>query len=168
MINMERKEQVLNDISEATKPISAKSLATKYGISRQIIVGDVALLRAAGYNIMATPRGYILDDEGGLRKKIAVKHDREAIEEELNIIVDQGGRIEDVIVEHPVYGEIKGNLHISSRYDVKKFMEKLNSSHAAPLSELTDGIHLHTIVYEDQDMIERIERELERAGYLYR
>ena len=89
---MERKEQVLNDISEATKPISAKSLATKYGVSRQIIVGDVALLRAAGYNIMATPRGYILDDEGGLRKKIAVKHDREAIEEELNIIVDQGGR----------------------------------------------------------------------------
>ena len=85
----------------------------------------------------------------------------------MNIIVDQGGRVEDVIVEHPVYGEIKGNLHISSRYDVKKFMEKLNSSHAAPLSELTDGIHLHTIVYEDHDMIERIERELERAGYLY-
>ena len=60
----ERRQAILEQLKRAEKPVSATALARQYGVSRQIIVGDVALLRAGGEPISATPRGYVLDREG--------------------------------------------------------------------------------------------------------
>ena len=165
---MDRKEKIIKLIQESDKPISASLLAKQLHVSRQIIVGDVALIRASGTEIIATPRGYIMDQKDPhLCKKIVVKHDESRIEEELNLIVDLGGEVIDVIVEHPVYGEIKASLHTASRYDVTQFMDKLNSSNAEPLSSLTNGVHLHTIAYKSEAMLKVIMSALKDKGFLY-
>lgn len=163
---MDRKTRIIEIINKSEKPVSASKIAKELGVSRQIIVGDVALLRASGQEIIATPRGYILDTNSNNTYTIAVKHNNDQLEDELNTIVDLGGRIEDVIVEHPLYGEIKGNLHIYSRYDVSKFMSKLEKNDASPLSRLTNGVHLHTITVPDQETLERIKKALDEKHIL--
>ena len=163
---MDRKTKIIEIINKSEKPVSASKIAKELGVSRQIIVGDVALLRASGQEIIATPRGYILDTSSTNSYTIAVKHNNEQLEEELNTIVDLGGKVEDVIVEHPLYGEIKGNLHIYSRYDVSKFMSKVEKNDAAPLSLLTNGVHLHTVTVPDQETLERIKEALDEKHIL--
>ncbi len=164
---MNRKDKILEQINQSEKPISASYLANLLGVSRQIIVGDIALLRASGCDIIATPRGYVIDKLGkGVKHTIAVKHQSDDLKDELYTIVDMGGSIEDVIVEHPVYGQLTGKLHISSRYDVDQFLIKIENSHAKPLSQLTDGLHLHTITCENMDAYHRIIKALDEKGYL--
>ena len=116
---MDRRENILNEIKKSNKPISATYLAKLFGVSRQIIVGDIALIRASGTNIIATPRGYVLDKNiNESVYTIAVKHNVEHLADELYTIVDYGAEVVDVIVEHPVYGQLSGSLHLTSRYDV--------------------------------------------------
>ena len=162
---MDRKTRIMEIISSSDKPVSASKIAKELGVSRQIIVGDVALLRASGEDITATPRGYILETNRS-NYTIAVKHNNDQLEEELNTIVDLGGKVEDVIVEHPLYGEIKGNLHIYSRYDVSKFMSAVKDRDVTPLSLLTDGVHLHTITAPDEETLERIKEALDEKNIL--
>jgi transcriptional regulator of NAD metabolism len=165
---MDRKEEIIKLISQSDKPVSASKLAKALHVSRQIIVGDVALIRAAGTEIIATPRGYMMDqNKPQLLAKIAVKHDESRIEDELNLIVDMGGEVIDVIVEHPVYGEIKASLHTASRFDVAQFMDKLKTAQAEPLSSLTNGVHLHTIAYKSEAMLKVIKEALKAHGFLY-
>ncbi|MCD8029084.1 MAG: transcription repressor NadR [Erysipelotrichaceae bacterium] len=164
---MDRKEEIIKVISKSEKPISASKLANQFGVSRQIIVGDIALLRAKGYKITATPRGYSLDN---MQLKntytIAVKHTSEQMGDEMYTIVDLGGYIIDVIVEHPVYGQLIGDLHVSSRYDVDQFLHKVEKNNASPLSQLTHGIHLHTLQCGNDEIYHRIEKALDDKGYL--
>lgn len=165
---MDRKKKIIEEIRKSTKPISASKLASLFGVSRQIIVGDIALLRASGLNISATPRGYILDEQNqGINHVIAVKHQKEDLADELYTIVDLGGQIIDVIVEHSIYGQLTGPLHISSRYDVDQFLKKVNKDNTKPLSQLTDGLHLHTIQCLDEDTYQRILDALNQKGYLF-
>ncbi|WP_315968792.1 transcription repressor NadR [Candidatus Stoquefichus massiliensis] len=165
---MDRKEKIIKTIKKSDKPISASKLASQFGVSRQIIVGDVALLRASGYNIIATPRGYILDEQNNeYIYTIAVKHDQQSLGDELYTIVDLGGSIIDVIVDHPIYGQLTGKLHISSRYDVDQFLKKVEHGKAKPLSQLTDGLHLHTIQCQNEDVYQRIIKTLDEKGYLF-
>nr|WP_143452185.1 transcription repressor NadR [Kandleria vitulina] len=167
MMKMDRKQKVIERITQSEKPLSASALAKELGVSRQIIVGDVALLRASGHKIIATPRGYVIDQPSlGISKTIAVKHDDKDMEKELNLIIDMGGYIENVIVEHPVYGEIKGNMKLKSRYDILKFMEKVNNYDATSLSSLTGGVHLHTIYADSTEILDRIEEALKENGFL--
>ncbi|MGX8680030.1 MAG: transcription repressor NadR [bacterium] len=164
---MDRKLEILKIIQNSIKPVSASVLARHFGVSRQIIVGDIALLRASGHEIAATPKGYIIPQKNnGLQKTIAVKHNDKQMRDELNLIVDEGGIIKDVIVEHQVYGEIRANLDISSRYDVNIFIDAIQKTNSAPLSTLTDGVHLHTLIVTDEDMYARILTALDQAGYL--
>lgn len=164
-----RRDRILSCLQDADKPVSASALAEKYHVSRQIVVGDIALLRAGGAPIIATPRGYILEN-GAARNDtftIACRHDNEGqLLEELYVIVDNGATAVDVIVDHPVYGQIVGQLHISSRFDADKFAETLKSSNAAPLSLITDGIHLHTIRCSDEEKIKRIKSLLTEKDIL--
>lgn len=165
---MDRKEKIIEEIKSSDKPISASKLASQCGVSRQIIVGDVALLRASGYNIIATPRGYILDNQNNeCIYTIAVKHNQQSLGDELYTIVDLGGSIIDVIVDHPIYGQLAGKLHISSRYDVDQFLKKVENGKAKPLSQLTDGLHLHTIQCQNEDIYQRIIKVLDEKGYLF-
>ncbi len=161
-----RRQEMMKRLNEADKPISASALAKVFGVSRQIVVGDVALLRAAGENIDATPRGYVLQKQAaGLTRRVACKHQAEQMKDELYAIVDQGCTVLDVIVEHPVYGQLTGALQLSSRYDVDQFVEK--SQKAAPLSLLTEGLHVHTIICPDEAAYERVIQKLDALGVLY-
>ena len=165
-----RRSSLVDMLTKSTSPVSATALAKYFGVSRQIIVGDVALLRASGENILATPRGYVIDRNNftGLVKTIACHHtSEEQLKNELYLIVDNGGVVLDVIVEHPVYGQLSGMLMISSRFDVDQFIEKMSKNDASPLSTLTGGVHLHTIRCSDQDVWSRICKSLSHAGILF-
>lgn len=162
-----RRAAVLRLLEEASGPVSASRIAARMSVSRQIIVGDIALLRAAGSNIMATPRGYLIPPEHhALIRQVAAEHTPEETGKELYAIVDQGVTVLDVIVEHPLYGELKGALQLSSRYDVDQFIKKSLQSEAVPLSQLTNGVHLHTLSCPDEDAFRRVENELRKLGFL--
>ena len=122
----ERRAAVARMLEEAEGPVSAAALARQFSVSRQIIVGDVALLRAGGARILATPRGYVMDRRPeGVERTVACVHTPEQMEAELTAIVDAGGEVVDVIVEHPVYGQLTGILGVASRYDVKEFVRRV-------------------------------------------
>lgn len=167
MRSEERRAAILNTLRQAGAPVSASALAAEYGVSRQIVVGDVALLRAAGEDIAATPRGYVIQTApAGLIRKIACRHEDADMAAELSAIVDQGCTVLDVIVEHPVYGQLTGALQLRSRYDVGEFLRRCESSDARPLSELTDGLHLHTLSCPDEAAYERVCKALHDLGFL--
>lgn len=162
-----RRAAVEQALEQAGGPVSAAALARRFSVSRQIIVGDVALLRAAGADIVATPRGYVLGRRpAGVERTVACIHAPEEMEDELNAIVDAGGEVADVIVEHPVYGQLTGILGVSSRYDVQEFLRRVRTDDARPLSDLTGGIHLHTIRCKDDKTFQRIQKTLKKAGFL--
>ncbi len=122
-----RHQRILQIMQRVTKPVTGSQLAKRLGVSRQIVVQDVAILRASQVKILATPRGYILANRlepSPQRALIACRHGQEEVEEELNVLVDHGIKVMDVIVEHPLYGEIRGLLMLKSRADVRRFMRK--------------------------------------------
>ncbi|MCF6460111.1 transcription repressor NadR [Clostridium sp. Cult3] len=166
----ERRDEILKTLKKSNKPIKGTELSERFGVSRQIIVQDIALLRARGEDILATPQGYIIPQLYGdnkLVKKIVCKHQGyDEIEEELKTIVDMGGKVLDVIVDHPLYGEIKSPLEISSRLDLEEFLDSLIETNAEPLSSLTEGIHIHTIEVDDEKSFQKIKKALTKKGYL--
>jgi uncharacterized protein len=149
-------------------PIRGGELAKHFRVSRQSLVQDVAILRAGGEDIVATPRGYLLPDRAGRghRAILACRHAPERTEEELQILVDHGVKILDVIVEHPLYGELRGSLMIESRADLQDFLAHVSASHALLLSSLTGGVHLHTIEASRPEMISRAKARLRARGFL--
>lgn len=163
---VQRRSHILQILQASPQPVSATALAGRLGVSRQIIVGDVALLRAAGADITATPRGYVIFRSAGLERRVAVRHRPEEMERELNLMVDHGCAVLDVIVEHPVYGQLTGQLDLSSRYEVFEFIRKVSENRSHPLSALTDGIHLHTLSCPDEDTWNRVLDALRQEGFL--
>ena len=164
-----RREAILQKLAQSSAPVSASALAAQLGVSRQIVVGDVALLRAGGAQIDATPRGYLLRPaEDGYSGLVACCHSStEAMRRELYAVAVQGGVVEDVIVENALYGEIRANLNVASRYDADAFVRGAESSPASLLSSMTGGVHLHTIRCADEAAFRRIEAALAEAGVLY-
>lgn len=162
-----RRSQILEHLHHSDTPLSATWLAHTLEVSRQIIVGDVALLRASGANIIATPRGYVLDTPApGQQYTVACRHSAQDMEQELNLMVDHGCTVESVVVEHPVYGQLVGQLNLSSRYDVTQFVQKAQAQAMRPLSDLTGGIHLHTLRCKEEAAFHQLEEALRRAGFL--
>ena len=160
-----RREEILKTLYEKQKPMSGESLAEKFDVTRQVIVQDIAILRASGKDIVSTNRGYYLNEER-TQKVFKVKHSDRDINKELNAIVDLGGRVKDVIVHHKVYGEIKKDLNCSSRRDVKIFIEKMKEEKSKPLDVLTGGVHYHTVLADNEEVIEEIEVVLKELGFL--
>lgn len=159
----DRRQAILECLQSASLPVSAGALATRFSVSRQVIVGDIALLRAGGAEISATPRGYVIQQSpAGLVQHVACRHSSAEMEAELNIFVDNGCTVLDVIVEHPVYGQITGPLQLSNRYDVQQFIARCT----APLSRLTEGIHLHTVSFPNEDAYRRALAQLDATGFL--
>lgn len=167
MEGTQRRASIARFLSSAKGPVSAAALAREFSVSRQIIVGDVALLRAGGMEIAATPRGYVIQrSPAGLVRRVAVRHAGPEMETELNAMVDQGCTVLDVIVEHPIYGQLTGPLQLSSRYDVGQFIARCSRAEALPLSQLTEGIHLHTLSCPDQAAYDRVCQSLAKLGFL--
>jgi len=165
MTAQQRRAAILAALSGSSQPVSASALASQFGVSRQLVVGDVALLRAGGVEITATARGYVLQGRPeGLVRRVACRHEAADMERELEIMVDNGCTVLDVMVDHPVYGQLTGALRLSSRYDVRQFIQRAGA--AQPLSLLTEGVHLHTLVCPDEDAFRRVLEELNEQGFL--
>ena len=162
----QRREHIYTQLLTAAAPLSATALAKQYNVSRQIIVGDIALLRAGGCSITATPRGYVIPAGGGMTVQLPCCHSAAETREELYAMVDCGCTVQDVIVEHPVYGQLTAPLQLSSRYDVDQFIRSMASSDARPLSALTEGIHLHTLSCPSDDALAHLKENLRQMGVL--
>ena len=163
----ERRQAIQDILQRSPQPVSAGALAARFSVSREIIVGDIALLRAAGADISATPRGYVVQHPpAGLMRQVACRHDAAGVDAELYAIVDQGCTVVDVIVEHPIYGQLTGPLQLSSRYDVAQFIAHCAQFEARPLSALTGGIHLHTLSCPSEDAFARVQAALRDLGVL--
>lgn len=170
MTSEERRKKIQDVLSKNSSPITATALAKKYSVSRQVIVGDIALMRASGLEISATPRGYVLDcakEEKDFVFTVACYHNEENMRNELYAVVDNGGTILDVTVEHAVYGEISGELRISTRYEADEFMKKIICNDTQPLMRLTKGVHLHRIKCKDKEERDRIIESLKKDGIIF-
>lgn len=167
-----RRETIVSQLKSSSTPISASSLASLLQVSRQIIVSDVALLRAGGVDISATPRGYILSENDTSKSKynfegiIACKHTSKQLKEELYTIVDFGAEVINVTIEHSLYGQLSGRLDLNSRYDVDIFLEKIKNSSDLPLSCLTEGIHLHKVGCKDEHTFKLMKEALDSKDML--
>ncbi|MCE5220921.1 MAG: transcription repressor NadR [Clostridium sp.] len=164
---IERRDNIINLLLESNEPIKGNIIAKKYFVTRQVIVKDIAILRAKGISIIATPDGYIINkSKNKVKSIIAVTHNEDEMFNEMSIIIIHGGTIEDVIVEHPLYGEIAGMLMIKNYNELNKFMQKYQEQRARLLSVLTDGVHLHTISAENEDDINLIISELKKYNFI--
>ena len=168
MNGTERRAQILELLREAKGPLSGSALAKQLGVSRQVIVQDMALLRArTDLEILSTYLGYVLHTpEEPCRRVFKVRHAEDRTEEELREIVDLGGRVEDVFVYHSVYGVVRGQLSIASRRDIRDFMDRLRASRSTPLMQITDDYHYHTVSADDQRTLDQIQARLEALGFL--
>ena len=158
MSGTERRNQIINLLKNEDKPITASSLAKNFSVTRQIIVADIALLRATGHKIRAEHKGYVLEqlEKDGVLRQVVVKHGKEHVQEEFYAFVDNGAKVLDVIVEHKIYGTISVKLDISTRYDADTFVSAINAEEVNPLSTLTEGLHIHTILVPNNESFKRI------------
>lgn len=165
-----RRETIIEVLKNSDKPISGAELAKRAGISRQVIVQDIALLRAVNKNILSTNKGYILYDPeenaSFAKTSFHVKHTDEQIRDELYTIVDLGGKVLDVVVEHSVYGQITVDLILKNRLDVDEFLNKIQTSTDQPLKALTGGTHYHTVEADNEKILHLIGKALKEKGYL--
>lgn len=166
MIGKERRYEILNLIKSMKEPISGTELAKKFDVSRQVIVQDIALLRAENYDIFSTTRGYIYKATKFFSKVFPVCHSDNQIEDELNTIVDLGGIVDDVFVQHEIYGNLKAELGINSRRKVQELIKAIENRESTPLKNLTYGKHFHTVYSDSEEVLELIEKELKAKGYL--
>lgn len=166
MTGSERRDAIIKQIRESRTPVSGKSLAAVYDVSRQVIVQDIALIRAAGHDIMSTNRGYIINEPVTVSRVFKVKHTDEQVEEELNSIVDLGGCVRNVMVNHRVYGRMEAELNITSRRKVADFIRDLKSGKSSPLKNITSGYHYHTVEADSEETLDMIGEMLEEKGFL--
>lgn len=160
----ERRGNILKMIGG--EPLSATKISEKFGVSRQVIVQDIALLRANGHSIIATNRGYILSGNARCRRVFKVKHTDEETGEELFLIVDAGGTVEDVFVNHKVYGRLSAEMHIHSRLQIEELLDKLKSGKSTPLKKITSDYHYHTVTAESEAILDGIEKRLFERGFI--
>ncbi len=161
-----RRKEILDCLDHSEVPVSGTELAEHFDVSRQVIVQDIALLRAHQHDIISTNNGYVLVKEHDISRIFKVKHTEEQIEDELTLIVDLGGWVEDVFVYHKVYDVIRAVLNIKSRRDVKEYLNQLHCGISTPLMRITSEYHYHTVKADSVQTLELIEEELRAKGYL--
>lgn len=164
----QRRNKIIDLLKSSRQPIKGSQLSKELNVSRQVIVQDVALIRAKGYEIIATPQGYILYSKSNIVEYIECKNhiNDEEIYKEFKIIVDRGAIIKNVIVEHPAYGQIKADLNISNQRDIIAFMEKIKNNEFRQLSLLSDQVHIHTIEATNKEIIDDIIEELKINNFI--
>lgn len=167
MTTAQRREEILALLNQADAPIAAKDLAARFGVSRQVIVQDLAVIRASRPNIISTNRGYILQQqETGCLREFKVRHTPGQAGQELNLIVDHGGRVKNISISHRVYGRITAEMDIRSRQDVQEFLQALAGGASTVLSTATDGYHYHLVEAATPDRLDLIGQALQDAGFL--
>lgn len=162
----ERREKIAKMLTTENTPIPGVALAKEFDVSRQVIVQDIALLRANGMNIFSTNRGYLIQKDAVVSRVFKVIHGDDEVEKELTTIVDLGGIVEDVFVYHKVYGVIRGDMNIKSRMDVQRYMKEMAAGKSSLLKNVTSGFHYHTIRADSEEILDMIQEELGRCGFL--
>lgn len=170
MTGSDRRNHIVEQLRLAAAPVSGTALAREVGVSRQVIVQDIALLRADGRDIVATHRGYVLR-EGGTgdclpTRLVKVHHTIDQLEDELSTIVDLGGAVLSVVVNHRAYGPLTATLDIRSRRDIASYLEAIRSGKSTPLMTVTSGYHFHRIAADSEDALDEIESSLSQKGYI--
>lgn len=166
MNGKDRREKIISILKSSNAPVAGLTLAKELGVSRQVIVQDIALLRANATAIFSTNRGYVLQEKNVCERVFKVQHTDEEVEEELSIIVDMGGFVKDVFVYHKVYGVLKAEMNIKSRMDIRKYMEDINSGKSSLLKNVTSGYHYHTISADSEEILDMIQEDLSKRGFL--
>lgn len=170
VLGEKRRELILSWLQSEGTPLTGSELAKRTNVSRQIIVQDISLLKARNEPIIATSQGYVYmqkqHEQPSFQRLIVCHHTPEQTAEELHLLVDHGVLVKDVIVEHPVYGELTASIMVSTRKEVEELLTKLQETKASFLSQLTEGIHLHTIEADSLSKLDDACRALEEAGFL--
>lgn len=166
MTGEQRRKKIISMIRQSEKPLSGGALGRETGVSRQVVVQDIALLRSEGYAIVATARGYVLDEPKQVTRVFKVCHTDERTEEELTTIVDLGGCVLDVMVNHRIYGKVSAPLHIRNRRDVQVFMNHLKTGKSTPLMNVTSGYHFHKVAAESDEILDEIQAALQEKQFL--
>ena len=167
MSGEDRRRTIVELLQKADAPLKGSELARQCGVSRQVIVQDIALIKRDGHQVISTNRGYLMSREQTRpRRLLKVRHDPDRVEEEMTLVVDLGGTLEDILVNHRTYGKMSARLDVSSRSDVKRFLEDMKTSKSRPLSEITSGYHFHNVSARDEETLDRIEEDLDKEGFL--
>ena len=162
----ERRKEIVNLLLAVNAPVSGTTLSERFDVSRQIIVQDIAMLKAAGHEIFSTHQGYLIQRTALAERVFKVFHTTEETEDELSIIVQLGGMVADVFVWHRVYGKIAAPLNICSMDQVKQFIDGVRNGKSQELMNITGGYHYHTVRAENEGILETITEELAGRGYL--
>ena len=166
MNTAERRREILILLQNADTPIAARTLASRFGVSRQVIVQDLAVIRASTQGILSTTRGYVMQQDVSCTREFKVRHSQEQAAEELTLIVDCGGRVKNISISHRVYGRVSAEMDIRSRQDVNEFITALNNSNSSALSNATSGYHYHLVEAASEERLDLIEEQLKKAGLL--
>ena len=166
MNTAQRRTEILKLLQQEEKPVAARAMASQFGVSRQVIVQDVALIRAEGNDVISTNRGYIFTAPHTVSRIFKVHHTDADLENELCGIVDLGGKVINVMVNHRVYGHIEAELNISSRRQVENFMEDIRNGKSSPLKNITSDYHYHKVEAESEEILDMIQDMLKRRGFL--
>ncbi len=162
----ERRKEIVNYLMSEASAVSGGTLSEKFSVSRQIIVQDISLLKASGYEILSTHNGYIIQNTPLVERVFKLFHTTEQTEDELNTIVDLGGTVVDVFVWHKVYGKVSAKLNIFSRLHVRQFIEGVRSGKSTELMNITGGYHYHTVRADSEEVLDNIEKALEERNYI--
>lgn len=162
----ERRMMIYQTLKASGSPVSGNGFAKQFGVSRQVIVQDIALLRAEGNDIISTNTGYLLSEHLRASRVFKVYHTEEDIETELNLFVDLGGKVKDVFVSHKSYGIIHADLNLGSRADVANYLATIQSGKSSPLMNITSGYHYHTVLAENNLILDAIQDKLQKYGFL--
>lgn len=160
-----RRKRLIEIIRKSDKPVSGTALANELEVSRQVVVTDIALIRANGIEITSTNRGYVLASENKCKRIIKSHHNDDQILDELFAIVDNGGCAENIIINHRFYNRLEAPLNVSSRRQAKEFMEAIASGKSKSLSSATSGYHYHIISADNEETLDIIEQELKDLGF---
>lgn len=166
MTGSDRRDAIVKKIKSSSVPVPGKQLAASYDVSRQVIVQDIALIRAAGYEILSTNRGYVLNERSAVSRTFKVRHTDDQLEEELYSIVDLGGCVRNVMVNHKVYGHMEAPLNITSRRKAAEFIEDIRRGKSSPLKNITSDYHYHLVEADSEETLDLIADMLEAKGFL--
>ena len=166
MTGDQRREEIIRILKNADAPVSGLALSKSLEVSRQVIVQDIALIRAKDIDIYSTNRGYVLNEKKEVSRILKVFHEDDEVETELQAIVDLGGQVKDVFVYHKAYGVLKAEMNIRSRRDIANYMADIKSGKSTLLKNVTSGYHYHTITADDENTLDLIQEELGRLGFL--
>ena len=162
----DRRKAIVNLLLSSNEAISGGKLSEEFGVSRQIIVQDITVLKGTGYDILSTHNGYIIQKSPLKERVFKVYHTTEETEDELTTIVNLGGTVVDVLVWHKVYGKMTAPLNIFSNLHIKQFIEGVRSGKSTELMNITGGYHYHTVRAESESVLDEIGQALINKNYI--